>query len=218
MAGASVVFILGGKGARFAGNATKLQVATDASGRATAHGLEAVGKGAVRIQVQASFQGETVTATVTETNFATAADAAQAGRSAASSQSGTNGAAQGAGEASHHVGLIAVGGAAAAGGIIAAKQLGKCDIDGLEAAARAYFVAVDDNYVQCVSVNRGAPSACAPQLAAANAAALRFIDVNTSYCSCAGGVPGLTTAYTDNYTHQIDGSRGDPRVRVPWCD
>src|SRR3954463_15736172 len=54
VAGASVLFLLGGNNARFAGNAARLAVTTDQSGRATATGLQAVGKGAVRIQVQAS--------------------------------------------------------------------------------------------------------------------------------------------------------------------
>jgi hypothetical protein len=91
VAGAVVTFAIpgGSKAASFAGNARQLAVATDSSGRATAS-LQAVGKGAFRVDISASYQGETATTSITQTNFASAAEAAKAGKTPGSQQSSGN--------------------------------------------------------------------------------------------------------------------------------
>jgi hypothetical protein len=85
VAGAIVTFSIGGKGATFARGAQTLTATTNAAGRAAVTALNPIGSGAVQINVQATFQGQTGAATITQTNFANAAAAARAGRPALSS-------------------------------------------------------------------------------------------------------------------------------------
>jgi hypothetical protein len=87
VAGAVVQFILpsSGPGGTFATGQKTFSVVTDAVGRATSSAVRLQGTGAFQIQVNASFQGETVTTTVGQTNFATAANAARAGKSVTNS-------------------------------------------------------------------------------------------------------------------------------------
>jgi len=218
---ASVVFLLGGNNAKFAGNAARLAVTTDQSGRATATGLQAIGKGEVRIEVQATYQGETATATVTQTNFANVAEAAQAGKSV-TTQTGSNSASQVGSQApaqgSHHIGLIATGAAAVAGGIVAKQQLKNlkseppCDMGPLNDKYNA-FIDAENLYFQCNSVPVRNPALCAPQLNAANAAAQPFIDATNSYCSCIGDTSVLTKAKTDAWIANPSGSV----IGAPMC-
>src|SRR6187401_913209 len=80
VSGASVTFTIGGgNGAAFAGGAQTLTVTTNAAGQAAASGLNAIRSGPFQIQVQATYQGQRATAAISQTNFATAAAAAQAG-------------------------------------------------------------------------------------------------------------------------------------------
>jgi hypothetical protein len=94
--GATVTFsILGGQ-ATFGGGVTQVTVTTDAAGRAAAASLNAVSRGQVSIRIEAAFQGQTATATVSQTNVATAAEAARLGQSGGSGGStATTGAAAG---------------------------------------------------------------------------------------------------------------------------
>src|SRR5262249_31699163 len=93
VAGASVLFLIGG-GARTAtlnNGATQVTLTTNAAGRASVT-VNPVSRGAVQLEVRATYQGQTATTTVTQTNFQTAAQAAQAGKSPTSSgQSGATG-------------------------------------------------------------------------------------------------------------------------------
>src|SRR5262245_30137533 len=126
VAGATVVFTIqqGGGAARaaaFANGRSAFTVTTDAAGRAASGPLRALGSGALRIEVQASYQGQAATATITQTNFATAAEAAQAGRSVSpggGSSAAGGGGAPGGGALST-AGTIAGIGAAAVGGALA---------------------------------------------------------------------------------------------------
>jgi hypothetical protein len=192
VAGASVVFLIGGKGARFAGNATKLQLATDASGRATASGIEAIGKGAVRIEVQASYQGETATATISQTNVATLADAAKVSKATTSSPSGSNGAAPGRSNAASgggaHVGLIVGASAAAVGGVVAARSLGLIDGRPVCNAESDAMFAASDVHVQCVASGRS--GGCAAEAQAVRTAIDR-------YCACEGQPSDSATGVSD---------------------
>jgi hypothetical protein len=220
VAGASVLFLLGGNNARFAGNAARLAVTTDQSGRATAAGLQAVGKGAVRIQVQASFQGETATATVTQANFANAAEAAQVGKSVTNAQPGANSGSQtpsqAAAQGSHPIGLIAAGAGAVAGGIVAKNALSgdtSCDFTPLDAATTA-FDSLLGQYADCVS--RGSAASCASLQNAVTAATERFVDANAAYCVCIGHSPGSTAADVDAYAQGVLAGRGGSR-QIPDC-
>lgn len=134
VAGASVVFLIGGgsNAATFANGLSQLTVVTDAAGRAAVTGLQPVSNGAYSIQVTASAQGQTATASISQSNFATAAEAAQAGKvpgsqSGSSASSGGSGAGSGAGAGAGAGGGLsgaAIGGiaaGAAAGGLVAAK-------------------------------------------------------------------------------------------------
>jgi hypothetical protein len=113
VAGAVVVFLLPnqGAGATFANGAHTLTVITDEQGRAVARGLRPnTGQGQFQIHVNASSNGQTASATITQSN---AAGAAGAGAAAAGGISGKLIAV-----------LIVVGAAAAAGGAYAATHSG----------------------------------------------------------------------------------------------
>ena len=111
VAGVPVTFtIAGAKTASFAGGLQTITVTTNAAGRAAVSGLTPLSNGAVQINVQAAFQAQTATATITQTNFATAAQAAQAGMPVA------GGGAAGGGGISN-VAIAGIAGAAAAGGL-----------------------------------------------------------------------------------------------------
>ena len=89
VAGAVVRFtIAGGKHATFAGGTQTITVTTNAAGRAAAAAINPLSNGAVQIQVQAAFQGQTAAATIAQTNVMTAAQASQAATTAASGGGG----------------------------------------------------------------------------------------------------------------------------------
>lgn len=74
VAGAVVRFtIAGGKQATFAGGTQTITVTTNAAGRAAAAAINPLSNGAMQIQVQATFQGQTAAATIAQTNVMTAA-------------------------------------------------------------------------------------------------------------------------------------------------
>jgi hypothetical protein len=97
--GVAVTFAIASPNAVFAGGLQQLTVVTNAAGRAAVSGLSPMTSGAYQINVAAAFQGQTAAATITQTNFMTLAEAAQAGASAAGSTAGQTGA-QGAGNTS----------------------------------------------------------------------------------------------------------------------
>lgn len=110
VAGAAVVFLLPDQGASgvFANGSRTLTVMTDAQGRAVARGLRPNKvQGKLQIHVTASHQGQTATATISQTNaLAAAAGAAGAGVSA------------------KLIAILAIAGGAVAGGVIAATRGG----------------------------------------------------------------------------------------------
>jgi hypothetical protein len=112
VAGAIVVFTLpsNGAGGTFANGARTLSMVSDSQGQAVARGFHPNGsKGQFQIHVNATFQGLTATASITQTNVALAA----------------TGAAVGAGlSAKLIVAIVAVAGAAAAGGAYYATHNG----------------------------------------------------------------------------------------------
>ena len=97
VAGASVLFLLQNANATLNAGLSQVALTTNALGQA-AVAVNPIAAGAVELSVSATFAGETATAAIVQTNFATAAQAAAAG-------AGTTGAGGGGG-----------GGASAAGG------------------------------------------------------------------------------------------------------
>jgi hypothetical protein len=137
VSGASVVFSIGGRGgAAFANGARQITVLTDSVGHATATGLTPVAKGAVQINVRAAFQQQIATATIHQTNFATAAAAAPASSSGGAAGGGT-GSGAGAGGAGGAGGAAGGAGSAAAG---AGAGLSGAAIGGIVAGAAAAAV------------------------------------------------------------------------------
>ena len=112
VAGASVVFLLGEGGtATLNAGLSQVSLATNALGQAAVT-VNPLASGVVQLQVSAAFQGQTATAAIVQTNFATAAQAAAAGAGAGGAGGG-GGAAAGAG-----AGAGAGGGGLGAGGIL----------------------------------------------------------------------------------------------------
>jgi len=128
VSGAVVIFTAPGNGASavFSNGSRSLTMITDSAGRASVAGMKPVGTGAFKLGVSASFHGQIATATVAQTNFATAAAASAAGASTAATSGGAaggaaaggvaTGAASGAGLSAGVIGAIVGGVAAAAAG------------------------------------------------------------------------------------------------------
>jgi hypothetical protein len=125
VAGALVTFSIGGGNASFSGGLQSLTVTTDAAGRAAASTLTPTGSGMLQIDIVAAHQGETAAATVTQTNYATTADAARAGRAAAGAAGGTFAASGGAGGGLSPLAIGLLAGGAGGGAIIAARTLSR---------------------------------------------------------------------------------------------
>jgi hypothetical protein len=127
--GALVTFSIQSGNAATLGGASTLTVATNAAGQAAVTGLTPTAAGAFQIQVSAAFQGQVATATIAQTNVMTAAQAAAASAATggASGSSAGGGAAGGAGGGGLSPTMLAVTGAAVAGGALAALQGGAND-------------------------------------------------------------------------------------------
>jgi hypothetical protein len=110
IAGAAVVFLLPNQGASgvFANGSHTLTVMTDAQGRAVAHGFRPNNvQGKLQIHVTASHQGQTASATISQTNAVSAAAGAVS-----------------AGISAKLITILAIAGAAVAGGVVAATRGG----------------------------------------------------------------------------------------------
>ena len=115
VSGALVSFLLGDGGtASLNAGLSQVAVTTNALGQAAVT-VNPIASGAVQLQVSAAFQGQTAAAAITQTNFATAAQAAAAGAGAAGGgATATGGGAGGGGGGTG--GATATGGAAGGGG------------------------------------------------------------------------------------------------------
>ena len=128
VAGATVNFVVRSGRASFSGART-LTVTTNAAGRAAAAGFTPTGSGALQIGATATFQGQAATAvTIAQTNVMTAAEAAVASSATGAGSSGSAGAAGGSGAGAGGGGISAttigiLGGAVAAGAVIAKDKL-----------------------------------------------------------------------------------------------
>jgi PKD repeat protein len=122
VAGVLLRFRAIGKSAVFPGGQSELTLTTNAAGRATATGLQPVQSGAYQIQVTAEYQGQTVTSTITQNNFATVADAKNAGRTPSAGGAAAVAAAGGGGLSK--AAIFGIAGAGAAGVAVAAAAGG----------------------------------------------------------------------------------------------
>jgi hypothetical protein len=126
VAGALVNFAIRSGRATF-GGARTLSITTNAAGRAVAAGFAPTGSGALQISATAAFQGQTAAAvTIAQTTVQTAAQAAAVGASSAGGTSGgaSTGASAGAGGGGLSGTTIGiVGAAAAAGTVVAVKEI-----------------------------------------------------------------------------------------------
>jgi hypothetical protein len=123
VAGAYVAFAAPESGAHvtFAHGSSTYSTVTDSSGRATIHIMKAVGPGHFKISVNASFQGQTVTTAIAQTNYLTMAAASAAGAGAAA---GAGTAAAAGGISGTMIGIIAAGVAAGVGTAVAVSKSG----------------------------------------------------------------------------------------------
>jgi hypothetical protein len=79
--GATVTFLLAPDApAKFADDSRSASALTDAAGRAVAPDIRPTGKGSFKIEIGASYQGQTVSRTIAQINFKTAEAAYKAGR------------------------------------------------------------------------------------------------------------------------------------------
>jgi PKD repeat protein len=123
VAGAVVTFAIRGRGASFANGVRQITAPTNSLGRATVNELTPLGKGAIDIDVTASYQGQVAAATIHQTNFASAAAAAHAGKaSAPGGQSAATGSTGSTGTAT--TAAAAVGGGAGLSGLAIAGIVG----------------------------------------------------------------------------------------------
>ena len=120
VADAAVLFAAPDSGPRvaFGHGGNSFMTTTDANGRAAVPTSKPIGHGQFKIKIKVDFHGQTVTASVTQTNYVTAAAAAAGGASAGA------GAAAGAGISGAVIGGIVAGVAAAAIGIAVAATRG----------------------------------------------------------------------------------------------
>ncbi len=176
VAGAVVQFTIqatagAARSASFANGQNVVSVTTNAAGRASSTALEAVGTGPVRIQVQATYQGQMAATTVTQTNFATVNAANAAGRTpspqAAGGAAGTGG----------MVGTLVGVAAAGVSGALAVRQGTREDCSVL---ADAFTLDLASVRQSCVNAPANSPSC---QQSGSQAA-----ESLSRWCSCAGRV------------------------------
>jgi len=182
VAGATVQFTLqtlGGaaRTASFANGQSVVTVTTNAAGRAAAPQLQALGSGTLRINVQASFQGQAATATLSQTNFATTVEAAAAGKTPSSSGGGSGAGSGAAGGGGVSAGGLAgtIAGIAGAGisGALAAKQATSSGCSSSNNAFLTDLAAVQDACVNSAS-------------AQCNTAGQQAANSLGEWCSCDG--------------------------------
>jgi hypothetical protein len=122
VAGAAVTFLIqgGGKTAVLNNGLSTVTLTTNAAGRATV-AINPLARGAVQVQVSATYQGQTASTIISQTNFANAAQAAQAanagGGSGTTSSAGAGGSGGGGGLST--LAIAGIAGGAGVGGLVA---------------------------------------------------------------------------------------------------
>jgi hypothetical protein len=108
----------------FAHGSLTYTTVTDSTGRATIHIMKAVGQGAFKIGVRASFQGQTATTAIAQTNYLTLAAAHAAGAAAGAAGAGGAGGGAAGGISGAMIGVIAGGVAAGVATAVAVSRGG----------------------------------------------------------------------------------------------
>jgi len=205
VAGALVVFLLprGGPSAAFVNGRREVSLGTGGDGRAEAAAVRPSGKGSFRIQVRATFQGQSVTTSIQQTNFLTAAAARAAGKvpgssagtagsqgAASSASAGGSGAAGAASSAAVGtatsgglsglaVAGIAAGGAAAiGGGLVASGVIGKSSTPDCTSLANQVYSDLNSEINIC--------SSASSSFNQCKSAAQTVLNDAGKVCSCAG--------------------------------
>jgi hypothetical protein len=114
VAGVTVLFLLpdNGPSGVFASGSRTMSVVTDANGRAIAGDIRPIGKGSFKVEIRASYHGQTVTRSISQANYSTIAEAHKAGKVPGNS-SGDEQDSQGTEEASVGNGLVGASSSAA---------------------------------------------------------------------------------------------------------
>jgi hypothetical protein len=216
VAGAVVYFSLeGGNSAKFANGQKTMSVVTDANGQAVAGDLRPLRPGPVNIKINASYQGQTVTRTITQTNFKTMAAANKAGKIPGSSHGdpGTQMASQGstegaggsggasasgsalAGSGGHGLMIAGIlGGVAAAGGAVAYTEMKNAASSSCPTDAQA-------NAVESAANN--AVSACTNgTIAQCQSADQAVLNALSPICACVGGLPSQYASLLNSAAQQ----------------
>ena len=130
VAGASVAFLMQTGNATLNAGLSQVAVTTNALGQAAVT-VNPISTGALQLSVNATFQGQTATAAIVQTNFATVAEAAAAGTGATGGGGGGASAAGAGGGAGGGLGAGAIAGIVGAGvagalGVAVATQAEPC--------------------------------------------------------------------------------------------
>lgn len=129
VAGLYVTFIAPNSGPHvtFAHGSSTYSTVTDANGRATVHDMKPVGQGAFKISVTASFQGQTATTAIAQTNYLTVAAASAGAAAGGGATPASTATAAGTANAAHGISktIIGVVAAGAAAGVVTALAVSK---------------------------------------------------------------------------------------------
>jgi hypothetical protein len=194
IAGVPVIIGLGLAGV-FDGGGHEATVVTNANGIATAPSFHATTTGQLQISVRASYQGQTATATIRQTNFKTVADALKAGKQPGSSQSGTQ-----AGNGGSSAGQMASSAVASSGGhgaLIAVAAVGVAGAGAAGAYEAGLFGKTSTTTISADSCSQSVvnslisalnsySSACTNSGAACASAASNFANAMGGFCAACG--------------------------------
>jgi hypothetical protein len=124
VAGATVVFTIGGGGGATFGGASTVTVTTNAAGRAAVTELTPVNNGSFQINVEASYQGEKTSTTISQTNVATVADAAKLSPGGGAQAGAAAGAGASSGGGLSGLAITGIAAGAAVGGVVGLRATG----------------------------------------------------------------------------------------------
>ena len=202
VAGVVVKFAITKGRASFSGART-LSVTTNAAGRATATGFAATSKGTLQIAASAAFQGQTAAVTIAQTTVATAAEAS-------SVAAGTSTASAGGSGLSHTALAAILGGAGAAGGVLAAKHTLATQPQAAFSPAGTWSFAINASVpLPSPFGNCTAQSSGTTVVGSDGALSIPFVGLACSNCSMSGTIAGTIlnqTSVAGGVTASISGA------------
>jgi hypothetical protein len=188
VAGASVVFTLNGSGATFAGART-LTVVTNAAGQATAAGLTPTTAGAINISATATFQGQTATIAIAQSNVLTAAEAAKLANTGTAASGGGGGLSAGK--------LIAIVGGVGAAGAGVAVAAGGSGGDSSTSTTSSSTTATSTTGSNTTAPTSGTPTTTTPTTPTPTPVANSAPVINAATVTPAVGLVGTTQVAFD---------------------